>query len=145
MHPQGFDSFGLPAEQYAIQTGQHPKKTTEVNIKRYRDQLDKMGFSFDWSREIRTSKSKYYKWTQWIFIKLFESYYDLNMEIKFTVPEISCGHCKETIEGILNSEKNINSASVDIEKKEVSISSDTKVSIGDLGALLDDHGYTVVE
>ena len=67
------------------------------------------------------------------------------MEIKFTVPEISCDHCKETIEGILNSEENINSASVDIEKKEVSISSDTKVSIGDLGALLDDHGYTVVE
>lgn len=67
------------------------------------------------------------------------------MEIKFTVPEISCDHCKETIEGILNGEENINSASVDIEKKEVSISSDTKVSIGDLGALLDDHGYTVVE
>lgn len=67
------------------------------------------------------------------------------MEIKFTVPEISCDHCKETIEGILNSEENINSASVDIEKKEVSISSNTKVSIGDLGALLDDHGYTVVE
>ena len=67
------------------------------------------------------------------------------MEIKFTVPEISCDQCKETIEGILNSEENINSASVDIEKKEVSISSDTKVSIGDLGALLDDHGYTVVE
>ncbi len=67
------------------------------------------------------------------------------MEIKFTVPEISCNHCKETIEGILNTEENINSASVDIEKKEVSISSDTKVSIGDLGALLDDHGYTVVE
>ena len=78
LHPQGFDSFGLPAEQYAVQTGQHPEKTTEVNIKRYRDQLDKMGFSFDWSREIRTSKPKYYKWTQWIFIKLFESYYDLN-------------------------------------------------------------------
>ena len=67
------------------------------------------------------------------------------MEIKFTVPEISCDHCKQTIEGILNSEENINSASVDIEKKEVSISSNTKVSIGDLGALLDDHGYTVVE
>ena len=67
------------------------------------------------------------------------------METKFTVPEISCDHCKETIEGILNSEENINSASADIEKKEVSISSNTKVSIGDLGALLDDHGYTVVE
>lgn len=88
LHPQGFDSFGLPAEQYAIQTGQHPKKTTEVNIKRYRDQLDKMGFSFDWSREIRTSKSKYYKWTQWIFIKLFESYYDLNMDKALPISEL---------------------------------------------------------
>ena len=63
LHPQGYDSFGLPAEQYAIQTGQHPKITTETNINRYREQLDKMGFSFDWSREIRTSKSDYYKWT----------------------------------------------------------------------------------
>ena len=78
LHPQGYDSFGLPAEQYAIQTGQHPQITTETNINRYREQLDKMGFSFDWSREIRTSKSNYYKWTQWIFLKLFDSYYDLN-------------------------------------------------------------------
>ena len=85
LHPQGFDSFGLPAEQYAVQTGQHPQKTTEVNIKRYRHQLDKMGFSFDWSREIRTSKPKYYKWTQWIFIKLFESYYDLNKNKAFPI------------------------------------------------------------
>jgi len=75
MHPQGYDSFGLPAEQYAIQTGQHPAITTEANIKTYRKQLDKIGFSFDWSREIRTSDSNYYKWTQWIFIQLFESYY----------------------------------------------------------------------
>ena len=88
LHPQGFDSFGLPAEQYAIQTGQHPKKTTNVNIKRYREQLDKMGFSFDWSREIRTSKSKYYKWTQWIFIKLFESYYDLKMDKALPISEL---------------------------------------------------------
>ncbi|MBQ22753.1 MAG: leucine--tRNA ligase [Flavobacteriales bacterium] len=80
LHPQGYDSFGLPAEQYAIQTGQHPQKTTEVNIKRYREQLDKMGFSFDWSREIRTSKSNYYKWTQWIFLNLFESYYDIKKD-----------------------------------------------------------------
>ncbi|MBZ9787243.1 class I tRNA ligase family protein [Psychroflexus sp. CAK57W] len=76
LHPQGYDSFGLPAEQYAIQTGQHPAKTTETNIKRYREQLDKIGFSFDWSREVRTSDPKYYKWTQWIFIQLFESWYD---------------------------------------------------------------------
>ncbi len=75
LHPQGYDSFGLPAEQYAIQTGQHPAKTTQENIKTYRRQLDQIGFSFDWSREVRTSSPEYYKWTQWIFIQLFESYY----------------------------------------------------------------------
>lgn len=75
LHPQGYDSFGLPAEQYAIQTGQHPAITTETNIKTYRRQLDQIGFSFDWSREVRTSNPEYYKWTQWIFIQLFESYY----------------------------------------------------------------------
>lgn len=81
LHPQGYDSFGLPAEQYAIQTGQHPAITTETNIKTYRRQLDQIGFSFDWSREVRTSNPEYYKWTQWIFIQLFESYYctDSNM------------------------------------------------------------------
>ncbi len=76
LHPQGYDSFGLPAEQYAIQTGQHPAKTTKANIKRYREQLDRIGFSFDWDREVRTSNPEYYKWTQWIFIQLFGSYYD---------------------------------------------------------------------
>ncbi len=80
LHPQGYDSFGLPAEQYAIQTGQHPKKTTEENIARYREQLDKIGFSFDWSREVRTSDPDYYKWTQWIFIQLFESWYDKDQD-----------------------------------------------------------------
>ena len=75
LHPQGYDSFGLPAEQYAIQTGQHPEKTTRENIARYREQLDKIGFSFDWSREVRTSNEDYYKWTQWIFILLFNSFY----------------------------------------------------------------------
>ena len=75
LHPQGYDSFGLPAEQYAIQTGQHPEKTTRENIARYREQLDKIGFSFDWSREVRTSNPDYYKYTQWIFIQLFNSYY----------------------------------------------------------------------
>lgn len=77
LHPQGYDSFGLPAEQYAIQTGQHPALTTEVNIKRYREQLDRIGFSFDWSREVRTSEPEYYKHTQWIFIQLFNSWYNL--------------------------------------------------------------------
>jgi leucyl-tRNA synthetase len=76
LHPQGYDSFGLPAEQYAIQTGQHPAKTTEENIKTYRRQLDQIGFSFDWSREVRTSNPEYYKWTQWIFIQLFNSWYN---------------------------------------------------------------------
>jgi len=75
LHPMGYDSFGLPAEQYAIQTGQHPAITTEKNLKRYREQMDKIGFSFDWSREIRTSDPKYYKWTQWIFLQLFNAYY----------------------------------------------------------------------
>jgi leucyl-tRNA synthetase len=76
LHPQGYDSFGLPAEQYAIQTGQHPAITTEANIKTYRKQLDKIGFSFDWSREVRTSDPSYYKWTQWIFTQLFNSWYN---------------------------------------------------------------------
>jgi len=76
LHPMGYDSFGLPAEQYAIQTGQHPEKTTKDNITRYREQMDKIGFSFDWEREVRTSDPNYYKWTQWIFIKLFNSWYN---------------------------------------------------------------------
>jgi leucyl-tRNA synthetase len=76
LHPQGYDSFGLPAEQYAIQTGQHPEITTNTNINRYREQLDRIGFSFDWSREVRTSNSDFYRWTQWIFLRLFHSYYD---------------------------------------------------------------------
>lgn len=76
LHPMGYDAFGLPAEQYAIQTGQHPEVTTETNIKRYREQLEKIGFSYDWSREVRTSDPAYYKWTQWVFARLFESYYD---------------------------------------------------------------------
>lgn len=76
LHPMGYDAFGLPAEQYAIQTGQHPAVTTEKNINRYREQLDKIGFSFDWSREVRTCDPKYYKWTQWAFLKMFDSYYN---------------------------------------------------------------------
>ena len=76
LHPMGYDSFGLPAEQYAIQTGQHPALTTEQNIKRYREQLDKLGFSFDWERQVKTSDPSYYKWTQWIFLQLFNSWYN---------------------------------------------------------------------
>ncbi len=76
LHPMGFDAYGLPAEQYAIQTGQHPAITTEKNIARYKEQLEKLGFSYDWSREVRTCDPKYYKWTQWTFIRLFESWYN---------------------------------------------------------------------
>ncbi|QDP85635.1 leucine--tRNA ligase [Chryseobacterium sp. SNU WT5] len=80
LHPIGYDSFGLPAEQYAIQTGQHPAVTTEENITRYEQQMRKIGFSFDWSREVRTSDSSYYKWTQWIFIQLFDSWYNISTD-----------------------------------------------------------------
>lgn len=78
LHPMGYDAFGLPAEQYAIQTGVHPAISTDENIKRYREQLDNIGFSFDWSREVKTSDPSYYKWTQWIFLQLFHHYYDLS-------------------------------------------------------------------
>lgn len=76
LHPMGYDAFGLPAEQYAIQTGQHPAETTKKNIARYREQLDRIGFSYDWSREVRTCEPEYYKWTQWAFLKMFGSWYD---------------------------------------------------------------------
>lgn len=88
LHPQGYDSFGLPAEQYAIQTGQHPAKTTETNINRYREQLDRIGFSFDWSREFRTSDPSYYRWTQWIFIQLFNSWYDIKADKAKPIDEL---------------------------------------------------------
>ena len=80
LHPMGYDAYGLPAEQYAIQTGQHPAVTTEANIARYREQLDRIGFSFDWSREVRTCEPAYYKWTQWAFKRMFESYYDTALQ-----------------------------------------------------------------
>lgn len=80
LHPMGYDSFGLPAEQYAIQTGQHPAITTKENIARYRSQLERIGFNYDWSREVRTSDPKYYKWTQWIFSELFNSWYNLDTD-----------------------------------------------------------------
>lgn len=80
LHPMGFDAFGLPAEQYAIQTGQHPATTTKVNIETYKKQLEKIGFSYDWSREVVTSEPNYYRWTQWIFIQLFNSWYDIEQD-----------------------------------------------------------------
>ena len=88
LHPQGYDSFGLPAEQYAIQTGQHPAKTTETNIKRYREQLDRIGFSFDWTREFRTSDPSYYRWTQWIFMQLFNAWYDTKADQAKPIDEL---------------------------------------------------------
>lgn len=93
LHPQGYDSFGLPAEQYAIQTGQHPEITTKTNIARYREQLDRIGFSFDWSREVRTSNQDYYRWTQWIFLELFDSYYNVQADKAMPI-----SHLLETFE-----------------------------------------------
>ncbi|RCH53695.1 leucine--tRNA ligase [Mucilaginibacter hurinus] len=88
LHPMGYDSFGLPAEQYAIQTGQHPSVTTEDNIATYRRQLDQIGFSFDWSREVRTSSPDYYKWTQWIFMQLFNSWYNKSADKAESIDEL---------------------------------------------------------
>ena len=88
LHPMGFDAFGLPAEQYAIQTGRHPAETTEENIARYKRQLNRIGFSFDWSREVRTSDPSYYKWTQWAFLKMFGSYYDNRLQKARPVEEL---------------------------------------------------------
>ncbi|MFT6746846.1 MAG: leucyl-tRNA synthetase [Glaciecola sp.] len=88
LHPMGYDAFGLPAEQYAIQTGQHPKVTTDANLERYRDQLDKLGFSFDWDREIRTCEPNYYKWTQWIFAQLFKSWYNNDTQKATSIDEL---------------------------------------------------------
>lgn len=108
LHPMGYDAFGLPAEQYAIQTGQHPAKTTEKNIARYREQLDRIGFSFDWSREVRTCEPDYYKWTQWAFLEMFGHWYD-NSEQKAKKIEL--------LEEIFASEGNakVNAACGDVE------------------------------
>ncbi|MBP3349888.1 MAG: leucine--tRNA ligase [Bacteroidaceae bacterium] len=100
LHPMGYDAYGLPAEQYAIQTGQHPAITTEKNINRYREQLDKIGFSYDWSREIRTCEPEYYKWTQWAFIKMFESYYCNNRKQARPIAELIETFEKQGTEGI---------------------------------------------
>ena len=88
LHPMGYDAYGLPAEQYAIQTGQHPEITTNENIARYREQLDKIGFCYDWDREVRTCDPKYYKWTQWAFLKMFKSYYDTELDKARPIEEL---------------------------------------------------------
>ncbi|MDE5745031.1 MAG: leucine--tRNA ligase [Paramuribaculum sp.] len=88
LHPMGYDAYGLPAEQYAIQTGQHPEITTKVNIDRYRSQLDKIGFCYDWDREVRTCNPDYYKWTQWAFIQMFNSYYDTKLQTARPIYEL---------------------------------------------------------
>ena len=89
LHPMGYDAYGLPAEQYAIQTGQHPAITTEKNISRYREQLDKIGFSYDWNREVKTCDPEYYKWTQWAFIQMFHHYYDNNAEKALPISKLT--------------------------------------------------------
>ena len=100
LHPIGYDSFGLPAEQYAIQTGQHPAVTTEENITRYEQQMRRIGFSFDWSREVRTSDSSYYKWTQWIFIQLFNSWYNQSTDKSEDIKELILHFEKHGTQGL---------------------------------------------
>ena len=100
LHPMGYDAYGLPAEQYAIQTGQHPEVTTRQNIARYRSQLDKIGFCYDWDREIKTCDPEYYKWTQWAFIKMFNSYYDNNAQKACDIAKLIANFEKQGTEGI---------------------------------------------
>lgn len=100
LHPMGYDAFGLPAEQYAIQTGQHPAVTTEKNVARYREQLDKIGFSFDWDREVRTCDPDYYKWTQWAFLKMFAHYYDRAEQQAKPIEELVARFEKQGTEGL---------------------------------------------
>ncbi|MBD5223488.1 MAG: leucine--tRNA ligase [Bacteroidales bacterium] len=100
LHPMGYDAYGLPAEQYAIQTGQHPEKTTTDNIARYREQLEKIGFSFDWSREVRTCDPEYYHWTQWAFMQMFNSYYDLTADKAMPISHLIDHFSKKGTEGV---------------------------------------------
>ena len=100
LHPMGYDAYGLPAEQYAIQTGQHPEKTTRINIARYREQLDKIGFSFDWSREVRTCDPEYYRWTQWAFMQMFDHYYDLDADKALPISDLVARFEKEGSKGV---------------------------------------------
>ncbi len=112
LHPMGYDAFGLPAEQYAIQTGQHPAVTTDQNIKRYRQQMDKIGFSYDWEREFRTSDPEYYKWTQWAFIEMFHHYYNLKSdkaESIISLEKYFATHGTEGLEAVCNAKQKFSS------------------------------------
>ncbi|MDD3108028.1 MAG: class I tRNA ligase family protein, partial [Alistipes sp.] len=100
LHPMGYDAFGLPAEQYAIQTGQHPAVTTENNIRRYREQLDKIGFCFDWDREVRTCDPEYYHWTQWAFLKMFAHYYDQDQNKALSIETLKERFARQGTEGL---------------------------------------------
>ena len=100
LHPMGYDAYGLPAEQYAIQTGQHPAITTQKNIERYRSQLDKIGFCFDWNREVRTCDPDYYRWTQWAFEQMFNSYYDRKEDKAMPISQLVEHFEKHGTEGI---------------------------------------------
>ena len=100
LHPMGYDAFGLPAEQYAIQTGQHPEKTTTDNINRYRSQLDRIGFSYDWDREVRTCDPKFYKWTQWAFLRMFDSWYDRSLQKARPIAELTAHFASEGASGV---------------------------------------------
>ena len=108
LHPMGYDAFGLPAEQYAIQTGQHPATTTEKNIARYREQMDRIGFSYDWSREVRTCDPEYYKWTQWAFLKMFDHWYNKDSEKAEPITELVAKFASE-------GNANVNAASADVD------------------------------
>ena len=108
LHPMGYDAFGLPAEQYAIQTGHHPATTTEKNIARYREQMDRIGFSYDWSREVRTCDPEYYKWTQWAFLKMFDHWYNKDSEKAEPITELVAKFASE-------GNANVNAASADVD------------------------------
>ena len=100
LHPMGYDAYGLPAEQYAIQTGQHPEKTTMENVARYRSQLDKIGFCYDWDREFKTCEPEYYKWTQWAFMQMFNSYYNTKLQKACPISDLIAHFEKEGSRGI---------------------------------------------
>ena len=102
LHPMGYDAYGLPAEQYAIQTGQHPEVTTVNNINRYRSQLDKIGFCYDWNREVRTCSPDYYKWTQWAFIQMFNSYYDTEADAARPIADLEAHFAAHGTDGVLS-------------------------------------------